>query len=135
MSKIVGLASEKPSFFHSFFYFRACSQFSRFLKNDSILELIVSMRVFWCVTWLYFIFFNILFNFTLHDSEHIPWWLVLKFIYYTFVLQHPIYDELTQSHVTFSIQSPNDRNEELSPCDDFSSLRVQFINWATWFSI
>ena len=58
MSKNVRLTCEKPCFLEKFrilqLFYYLCSQFSWFLKNDSIFVFSVSMRFFWTVTRLYF---------------------------------------------------------------------------------
>ena len=57
MSKNVRLTCEKPCFLENFIilqlFYYLCSQFSWFLKNDSIFVFSVSMRFFWTVTRLY----------------------------------------------------------------------------------
>ena len=65
MSKNVRLTCEKPCFLENFrilqLFYYLCSQFSWFLKNDSIFVFSVSMRFFWTVTRLYLkqIFFKL----------------------------------------------------------------------------
>ena len=58
MSKNVRLTCEKPCFLENFLilqlFYYLCSQFLRFLKNDSIFVFSVLMRVFWTVTRLYY---------------------------------------------------------------------------------